>query len=86
MAKQKSTRRKVQKIIDGDTFKIRNRVQGSQYIRIAGLNAPEKGKAGYSSAKKKLSKINGKIVTIRPKARSYGRVVGEVIYKRRKLK
>ena len=31
----KSTRRKVQKIIDGDTFTVRKNVGGSQYIRIA---------------------------------------------------
>lgn len=82
----KSTRRKVQKIIDGDTFKVRNRVRGSQYIRVAGLNAPEKEQRGYMVAKKRLGKIKGKVVTIRPKGKSYGRTVGQVIYKRKKLR
>jgi len=38
--KKKSVRRKVQEIIDGDTFKVRNRVDGSQFIRVAGFDAP----------------------------------------------
>lgn len=29
MAKKKSMRRKVQEVIDGDTFRVRNRVRGS---------------------------------------------------------
>lgn len=84
--RKKSVRRKVQSIVDGDTFKVRNRVSGSQYIRVAGLNAPEKGERGYASAKKDLSRIKGKTVTLRPKAKSYGRTVAEVIYKRRRIK
>ena len=86
MKKRKSIRRKVQKVIDGDTFRVRNRVNGSQFIRIAGLNAPEKGKKGYASAKKKLSKLKGKVVTLRPVGTSYGRVVAEVIHKRKKIR
>ncbi len=83
---KKSYRRKVQKVVDGDTFKIRNKVNNSQYVRITGLNCPEKGQFGYSSAKQKLTRnIQGKTVTIKPKARSYGRVVADVIYKRKRL-
>lgn len=84
--RRKSVRRKVQSIVDGDTFKVRNRVSGSQYIRVSGLNAPEKGERGYASAKKDLSRIKGKTVTLRPKAKSYGRTVADVIYKRRRIK
>ena len=84
--KKKSIRRKVQSVVDGDTFKVSHRVSGSQYIRVAGVNAPEKGQRGYASAKKDLSKLKGKTVTLRPKAKSYGRTVADVIYKRKKLK
>ena len=84
--RKKSVRRKVQSIVDGDTFKVRNRVGGSQYIRVSGLNAPEKGERGYASAKKNLSKIKGKTVTLRPKAKSYGRTVADVIYKRKRIR
>lgn len=79
-------RRKVIKIIDGDTFKVRKRVKGSQYIRIAGINAPEKGESGYMIAKKRLARLKGKIVTIRPKGKSYGRTVGDVIFRREKFR
>ena len=83
--RKRSVRRKVQGIIDGDTFKVRNNVNGSQYIRVAGLHAPEKGQRGYASAKQNLSRLKGKTVTLRPKAKSYGRTVADVIYKRKKL-
>jgi endonuclease YncB( thermonuclease family) len=76
----------VQKIIDGDTFMVRRNVNGSQYIRIAGLNAPEKGHKGYVNAKRRLEKIKGENVTIRPVGKSYGRTVADVIFKRRKLR
>ncbi len=79
-------RRKIIKIIDGDTFKVRKRVKGSQYIRIAGINAPEKGESGYMTAKKRLARLKGKIVTIRPKGKSYGRAVGDVIFRRKKFR
>ena len=83
---KRSVRRKVQGIVDGDTIRVHKRVSGSQYIRIAGLNAPEKGRRGYASAKKNLSRINGKTVTVTPKARSYGRVVANVTYKRKRIR
>jgi len=82
----KSVRRKVQKIIDGDTFKVRKGVNGSQYIRVSGIDAPEKRQLGYMKAKKKLGKIRGETVTIRPKGKSYGRTVGDVIFKRKKIR
>ena len=82
---KKSVRRKVQEVIDGDTFKVRKSVEGSQYIRIAGINAPEKGQKGYAEAKKKLKKLEGETVTIKPKGKSYGRTVAEVIHKGKKI-
>lgn len=79
-------RRKVQEIIDGDTFKVRNPVLGSQYIRVAGYNAPERGERGYLKAKRELSKLKGKTVTLIPKGKSYGRTVAEVIFNRKNLR
>jgi len=77
----KTYRRKVQRIIDGDTFKVRNRVNNSQFIRIAGLNCPERGQRGYQGAKQRLSdRIGGKTVTIKPKGQSYGRTVAFSLY------
>ena len=76
----------MQKIIDGDTFLVRKRVRGSQYIRVAGLNAPEKGQRGYMQAKRRIARLKGHIVTLRPKGKSYGRTVAEVIFKRKRIK
>ncbi len=70
-------RRKIKKVIDGDTFKVRNRVNGSQYIRIANMDSPEKGERGYYSAKRRLKKLEGKTVSLIPKGKSYGRIVAE---------
>jgi len=82
-----SYRRKVQRVVDVDTFKVRNNVRGSQYIRISGMNCPEKGQRGYQTAKNNLArKIQGKNVTIRPKAKSYGRTVADVVHNRRRLR
>jgi len=81
MTKKECVKRKVQKIVDGDTFKVSRNVNDSQYIRVAGLNAPEKGQRGYDAAKRKLSRqINNKNVTICPKAKSYGRTVAKVTF------
>ena len=41
---EKYMKRLVSKVIDVDTFKTYRRVNGSQYIRLAGVNAPEKEK------------------------------------------
>ena len=40
-------KRKVTKIIDGDTFVVDKPVRGSKYIRIADINTPEKGQRDF---------------------------------------
>jgi len=71
--------RKVKKIIDGDTMVVSNPVNGSNYIRLANVNAPEKRQRGYSTAKANLkSRVGGRKVWITPVGRSYGRVVAKV--------
>jgi endonuclease YncB( thermonuclease family) len=79
-------KRKVQKVIDGDTFKVHKNVGGSQYVRIAGVNAPERGQRGYDSAKRRLSRMTGKTISIKPVGRSYGRTVAHVPYAKRLMK
>ena len=77
-------RRKVKKVIDGDTFQTYTKVRGSNYIRIAGKNAPEKHQFGGKQSTQKLKKqIQGKVVTLKPVGRSYSRVVAKVRHKRR---
>lgn len=79
-------KRKVTKVIDGDTFKTDRPVRGSKYIRIADKDAPEKGQRGFAAAKNKLDKkIGGKTVNIDPVGKSYGRTVANVKKRGRKV-
>ncbi len=79
--------RKVKKVIDGDTIKISSPVKGSPYVRLAGVNAPEKGQRGFKTATQNLrSRVGGKKVWVRPVGKSYGRVVAKVRHNRRLLR
>lgn len=80
-------RRKVKRIIDGDTFQTYRKVQGSDRIRIAGRNSPEYYQFGGKSATDQLRKqIQGKTVTLQPVAKSYGRTVAKVRYRRKYIR
>lgn len=77
-------RRTVKRIIDGDTFEVARKIGTTNRIRIAGYNAPEKHLLGGRRATNRLrGLIGGKTVTIRPVAKSYGRVVANVTSNRR---
>ena len=71
MAKDKTKR-----VIDGDTFTT----QGGDTVRLANVDAPEKGERGAPQARKDLIKlISRKSVTIDTVARDkYGRIVANV--------
>jgi len=82
-----TTYRKVKKVIDGDTFQTYTKVNGSNYIRIANKNAPEKYQFGGTEATQSLKRqIQGKVVTLQPVGRSYSRVVAKVRHNRRLLR
>ena len=68
---------RVTKVIDGDTFKTASRKNS---IRLANVNAPERGTKGGSAATRGLSSlITGKIVSVDTVARDvYGRSVAKV--------
>lgn len=74
MAKRKET---VTRVIDGDTFLTASRKRS---VRLAGVNAPERGtKRGMKATKTLRSMIQGKKVEVNTKARDvYGRAVAEV--------
>ena len=74
MAKRKET---VTRVIDGDTFRTRSRKHS---VRLANVNAPEKGAKGGAKATKQLkSLIQGKKVEVNTVARdTYGRAVAKV--------
>jgi len=78
-------RRKIKRAVDGDTLETYRKTRGTNFIRIAGINAPERGQCGYSSAKTSLNKLRNRVVTLIPKGRSYNRLVADVRYKRRKI-
>ena len=80
-------RRTVKRVIDGDTFQTYRKIGGSNYVRLAGVNAPEKYQFGGRQATQKLKRqIQGKTVTLQPVGRSYGRVVAKVRRNRRLLR
>ena len=78
--------RKVVRAVDGDTLQVGTKIRGTNFIRLANVDSPERGEKGYASAKAKLDRLRGKKVTLVPKGRSYNRVVADVRYKRRKVK
>ena len=81
----KSYRRKVKRVIDGDTFEIYRSILGKRFVRLANVNTPEKGQRGYMKAKKILQDlIEGKTVTIIP-VHIGRRVIAEVILNRRSI-
>ena len=79
-------RRKIKSAVDGDTFKTYRKINGTNYVRIAGINTPERGERGYSSANEQLNRLAGKSVTLVPQERSYNSVLAYVIYHRRKVR
>lgn len=79
--------RRVSGVIDGDTIKVNRPVNKSRYIRLAGVNAPEKRQRGYQTAKNELrSRVGGKKVWVDPVGKSYGRTVAHVRKVRRDRK
>ena len=68
---------KVTKVIDGDTFQTASRKHS---VRLANVNAPEKGKPGSTKATQALKNlIQGQQVQINTVARDqYGRSVANV--------
>jgi len=75
---RKSVRRKVIRVIDGDTVRLARRVGNTNIVRLSGYDAPERNRRGGRKATNMLrGMIGGKQVTIKPEARdSYGRLVG----------
>ncbi|MDA7983132.1 MAG: thermonuclease family protein [Alphaproteobacteria bacterium] len=68
---------KVTRIIDGDTFRTADRAEA---VRLANVDAPERGEPGHAGATFALRRLIGdKVVSVRAVARdSYGRTVAEV--------
>ncbi len=79
-------RRTVKRIIDGDTFVVNRRIDGTNKVRLANVDAPERYQFGGRKATNTLrGLIGGDQVTIIPIARSYDRVVANVRINRRSV-
>jgi endonuclease YncB( thermonuclease family) len=70
-------RERVTRVIDGDTFETASR---KHPVRLAGVDAPEKGEPGYAQAKRALEQlVAGQTVEVDTQARdAYGRSVARV--------
>ena len=79
-------RRTVVKVIDGDTFVVNRKVDGTNRIRLANVDAPELNQyGGRHSANALRHVIAGRQVTITPVGRSYDRIVADVRLKRKSV-
>jgi len=75
----RNPRRKVVGVLDGDTIRLTRKIQGTDKIRLAGVNAPEMGSRAGEKARNVLrGMVGGKQVIIEPVGRSYDRVVANV--------
>ena len=80
-------RRKVKRVLDKDTFETYHKVNGSNFVRIAGMHGAEVDTAlGRKQRDQMKRKIQGKTVTLQPVGKSFGRVVAKVRHNRRLLK
>ena len=86
VAAKKRYVRTVKKVIDGDTFVINRKIDGTNKVRLAGYNAPEPYQFGGRRATNRLKgHIGGKKISVRPFGRSYDRVVANVTQNRKKI-
>jgi len=67
---------KVTRVLDGDTVKVKN----GPYLRLEGVNAPEKRQRGFDTAKKALKNmVLNKTITYKKVATDvYGRPVAKI--------
>ena len=74
-----SYKRIVKKVIDGDTLLLNRKINNTNVVRLANVDAPEKGTRGGSKATKVLrGLVGGQRITVTPVGRSYNRIVGEI--------
>lgn len=71
--------RRVERVIDGDTFIVSKKIGNTNRIRLAVANVPENYQSESRTATNRLRDlIGGKTVTIIPVGKSYGRTVANV--------
>jgi endonuclease YncB( thermonuclease family) len=71
--------RTVKRVIDGDTFVVGRKINGSNFVRLANVDAPElPGSSGQRAKSILANLIAEKKVSIIPVGRSYSRVVAHI--------
>lgn len=79
-------RRTVRGVIDGDTFLVNRKIGGTNRIRLANVNAPEKwSRYGGAATNALRGLISGQRVSITPVGRSYDRIVAKVTQNRKNI-
>ena len=75
----RNPRRKVARVLDGDTIELARKIQGTNKIRLANVDCPELGSRSGAKARNVLrGLVGGRQVIIEPIGRSYDRVVANV--------
>ena len=81
-----SVKRTVKRVVDGDTVEVNRRIGDTRFVRLAGVDAPEKDELGGQRAANILrGMIGGEPIRVTPVGRSYGRIVGVVRHERRNI-
>ena len=72
---------RVVRVVDGDTVVVLDEQRAQHKVRLAGIDAPERGQAFGTRAKQRLSAlVGGQTVTVHwHKEDRYGRIVGKLI-------
>jgi endonuclease YncB( thermonuclease family) len=66
-------------IVDGDTIRLNRALNGNNFVRLAGVDAPELNtKAGHQAKQELKQMLRGKSITIQTVGKSYGRNVAVV--------
>lgn len=79
-------RRKIEGVLDGDTLRLSRKLQGTDKIRLANVDAPEMGsKAGTKARNVLRGMAGGKTATIDVVGRSYDRLVANVTVDRKSV-
>jgi len=82
---RKNYRRKVKRVLDGDTIELFKPIEGKKFVRLSNVQAPEQGQFGYKKAKNQLKgMVGGKTITINPVA-VRRRLIAEIIADRKNI-
>src|SRR4030066_1178200 len=66
-------------IVDGDTIRLNRALNGNNFVRLVGVDAPElNARAGHKAKEELKQMLRGKNITVQTVGKSYGRNVAVV--------